>query len=233
ASFNQTCYSVGVKASLIIHERIRSPRARVGVIAFGLLLLPSLSYGSEYCTKEQYEHDRAFIESALAAGTLAKGPKGLRESMLVHEGFWFDMNYPEQIAFMQRFECAAAGLSGKHFLYMDVRSLANGRLLATWTLGQLKPVEGSPITPTEPGNSESVDENHIGLTGEARTAFINSALDACNKSSPTFCSCYANAMADSLSMAELKQMSTAGNEEDRGIAFRPKLEAAARRCRTN
>ena len=83
--------------------------------------------------------------------------------------------------------------------------------------------------------SEGVDENRIGLTGEARTAFINSALDACNKSSPspTFCSCYANAMADSLSMTELKQMSAAGNEEASVIAFRPKLEAAARRCRTN
>ena len=79
------------------------------------MLLPSLAYGSDYCTKEQYEHDRAFIESAIAAGTLAKGPKGLRESMLVQEGFWFDMNYAEQIAFMQRFECATAGLSGKSF----------------------------------------------------------------------------------------------------------------------
>ena len=199
------------------------------------MLLPSLAYGSDYCTKERYEHDRAFIESAIAAGTLAKGPNGLRESMLVQEGFWFDIDYAQQIAFMQRFECAAAGLSGKNFLYLDVRSLANGRLLATWTLGVLKPAEGGPTTPTKPGMSESVDENRIGLTGEARTAFINSALDACNKSSPspTFCSCYANAMADSLSMTELKQMSAAGNEEASVIAFRPKLEAAARRCRTN
>ena len=73
------------------------------------MLLPSLAYASDYCTKEQYEHDRAFIESAITAGTLAKGPKGLRDLMLVQEGFWFDMDYPEQIAFMQRFECAAAG----------------------------------------------------------------------------------------------------------------------------
>ena len=200
------------------------------------MLLPSLAYGSDYCTKEQYEHDRAFIENAIATGTLAKGPKGLRESMLVQEGFWFGMNYAEQIAFMQRFECAAAGLSGKTFLYMDVRSLANGRLMATWTLGVLKPAEGGPTSPpTKPGMSESVDENRIGLTGEARAAFIRSALDACNKSSPspTFCSCYANAMADRLSMTELKQMSSAGNGEASVIAFRSKLEAAARRCRTN
>ena len=154
--------------------------------------------------------------------------------MLVHEGFWFDMNYPEQIAFMQRFECAAAGTSGKHLLYMDVRSLATGRLLATWTLGVLKPAEGS-YDPTKPEMSEGVDENHLGLTGEARTAFINSAIDACNKSSasPTYCSCYANAMADSLSIKELKEMSAAGNQEAGMTALRPKLEAASRRCPTN
>ena len=136
----------------------------------GLTVTPSLACASDYCTKEQYERDRAFVESAITAGTLAKGPKGLRDSMLVHEGFWFDMNYPEQIAFMQRFECAAAGTSGKHLLYMDVRSLATGRLLATWTLGVLKPAEGS-YDPTKPEMSEGVDENHLGLTGEARTAW--------------------------------------------------------------
>ena len=100
----------------------------------GLSVIPSLACASDYCTKEQYERDRAFVESAVTAGTLAKGPKGLRDSMLVHEGFWFDMNYPEQIAFMQRFECAAAGTSGKHLLYMDV-----GRLPPEgyWRLGRL------------------------------------------------------------------------------------------------
>jgi len=97
----------------------------------------------------------------------------------------------------------------------------------------LKPAEGS-YYPTNPENkpemSEGVDENRIGLTGEARTAFINSAIDACNKSStsPTYCSCYANAMADSVSTKELKEMS--GNQEAGMSALRPKLEAAARRC---
>ena len=99
---------------------------------------------SEECTKEKSEDDRAFIESAISAGTLAKGPKGLRDSMLIQDGFWFDMNYLEQIAFMQRFECAASAGSGKKLLYMDVRSLATGKLLATWTLGVLKPAEERP-----------------------------------------------------------------------------------------
>ena len=54
---------------------------------------------------------------------------------------WFKMNYPEQIAFMQSFECAMRWSGGKHLLYMDVRSLATGKLLATWTLGVLKPTE--------------------------------------------------------------------------------------------
>ena len=76
------------------------------------------------------------------------------------------------------------------------------------------------------------DENRIGLTGEARAAFIKSAIDECRSksASPTFCSCYANAMADSLSIKELKETSAAGNREAAMIALRPKLEAAAKRC---
>ena len=48
------------------------------------------------------------------------------------------------------------------------------------------------------------------------SAFINSAIDACNKSSasPTYCSCYANAMADSLSIERVKR--DVGCREPRG-----------------
>jgi hypothetical protein len=89
---------------------------------------------------------------------------------------WLGMNYPKQIAFMQSFECAMAGLSGKHLLYMDVRSLATGGLLATWTLGVLKPAE-EPHDVTIPGTPEVMaDENRIGLTGEARATFIQVPL---------------------------------------------------------
>ena len=76
------------------------------------------------------------------------------------------MNYPQQIAFMQRFECAAGGLSGKHLRHTDVRSLATGRLLAIWTLGTLKPADGSRDS-TNPGTSAPLEgENRIGLTGK-------------------------------------------------------------------
>ena len=193
------------------------------IICIGLLLSLSAA-ASEECTKEKSEDDRAFIESAMSAGTLAKGPKGLRNSMLIHDGFWFDMNYLEQIVFMQRFECAASAGSGKKLLYMDVRSLGTGRLLATWTLGVLKPGEGRPAT-NNPEMSDGIeDNNHIGLTGEARAAFIKSAIDECNKktTSSTYCSCYANAIADSVSVKELME----------GMAaLRPKADAAAKSCR--
>ena len=192
-------------------------------ICVGLLLSLSAA-ASEECTKEKSEDDRAFIESAMSAGTLAKGPKGLRDSMLIQDGFWFDMNYLEQIVFMQRFECAASAGSGKKLLYMDVRSLGTGRLLATWTLGVLKPGEGRPAT-NNPEMSDGIeDNNHIGLTGEARAAFIKSAIDECNKktTSSTYCSCYANAIADSVSVKELME----------GMAaLRPKADAAAKSCR--
>ena len=90
---------------------------------------------------------------------------------------------------------------------MDVRSLATGKLLATWTLGALKPAEERPDV-TNPGRSGVMeDENRIGLTGEGRAAFIKSAIEECNRrSAPLNCSCYANAMADSLSIKELKRL---------------------------
>jgi hypothetical protein len=74
------------------------------------------------------------------------------------------------------------------------------------------------------------DENRIGLTGEGRAAFIKSAIEECNRQSASVnCSCYANAMADSLSIKELKEAS-ALNRTAGTSALRPKLEAAAKRC---
>ena len=111
-------------------------------LLLGATLISSHIAASEYCSKEQYQRDRALIESAISAGTIVKGPKGLRESILVQESMWFGMNYPQQIDFMQSFECSMSGTSGKTLLYMDVRSLGTGKLLATWMLGALKPSDG-------------------------------------------------------------------------------------------
>jgi len=197
-----------------------------------LTLCSSLVVASEYCTKEQYERDRAFIDSAISAGTLVKGPKGLRDSILIDEGMSFDMNYLKQTAFMQSYECATAD--------MDLRSLATGQLLATWALGVLKPAEGV-TNRGRPGTSkgdsgtsqDTEDQNRIGLTGEARAAFIKSTIDVCNgKAAPTYCSCYANALADSVSIKELKEPAPE-NREAAISALRPKIEEAARRCQTN
>jgi hypothetical protein len=107
----------------------------------GLTLWSNLGPASEYCTKEQYESDVALIKSAIGSGTIIKGPATLRDSILVQESMWFGMNYPKQIAFMQSFDCANSGPSGKQLLYVDVRSLSTGKLLATWLLGTLKPAE--------------------------------------------------------------------------------------------
>jgi hypothetical protein len=223
----------------ITGERIRLPRPRVGVAVLGLTLLSSFASASEYCTKEQYQHDHELIENATKSGTLVEGPKGLRDSILVQEGMWFGMNYPQQIAFMQSFECSVAGLSGKHLLVMDVRSLATGRLLATWFAGTLKPTEAPPTresqAPTNSGAPEGAeDENPVGLTGEARSNFIKATMDECNRRSnspqPTYCSCFANDMADNVSIKELKEISAPGNQQAGMIALRPKIEAAAKRC---
>ena len=220
------------------------PLKSIAAICLYVALVSSAT-ASEYCTKEQYQHDHELIESATKSGMLVEGPKGLRDSILVQEGMWFGMNYPRQIAFMQSFECSIAGLSGKHLLVMDVRSLATGNLLATWFAGTLKPAEGphdltnrpvqEPPDVTNPGTSEvTEDENRIGLTGEARAAFIKFATDACNKRGESInCYCYANAMADIASIKELKEASAPGTQEAATITLRPKMDAAAKRCLTN
>jgi hypothetical protein len=223
------------------------PKSITAAICLGLTLVSSSAAASEYCTKEQYESDVALIKGAINAGTIVKGPATLRDSILVQESMWFGMNYPKQIAFMQSFDCANGGPSGKHVLYVDVRSLATGRLLANWFAGALKPTEephdqpNPGMKPTEephdltnPGTSQGMeDENRIGLTGEARAAFINSAIDNCKTASSAYCSCYANAMADSVTIKELKDLSIPGNREAGMIALRPKIDAAAKRCLTN
>ena len=201
-------------------------------ICVGLLLSLSAA-ASDYCTKERYARDHAMIADAFTRGALFKGPKGLRDSILIQEGEWYKMDYPQQSAFMQSFECDLAGGSNKQLLYMDVRSLATGRLLATWTLGVLKPAEERPAVTNPESSGTMEDENRIGLTGEGRAAFIKSAIEECNRRSASVnCSCYANAMADSLSIKELKEAS-ALNRTAATSALRPKLEAAAKRCVTN
>jgi hypothetical protein len=214
----------------------------------GLVLLSS-AVASEYCTKGQYQQDRTLIDNAIKTGTLVKGPKAFRDSILIEEGMWFGMNYPEQIAFMQSFECSIGG-GKKHFLYMDVRSLATGKLLATWTLGTLKPAEEArkpttpgvsgaiegedPINQIKPGMSGAMqDENRIGLTGDVRAAFIKYAINECSKvsNSSSICSCSANAMADRLTIKELKEASA--NRGAGMSALWPKLAAARKPCLTN
>jgi hypothetical protein len=206
---------------------------KVSAMFLGLMLLSSAA-ASEYCTKEQYQGDHAIIDDAIKTGTIVKGPKAFRDSILVEEGTWFGMNYPKQIAFVQSLECAWGGTGGRRLLYLDVRSLGTGRLLATWIAGVLKPAEERPDL-TNPGMSGVMeDENRFGLTGEGRAAFIKSVIEECNQRSAQInCSCYANAMADNLSIKELKEVSALGNRDVATTALRPKLEAAAKRCPTN
>ena len=200
---------------------------RVGVAALGLTLLSSGAHATDYCTKEQYERDRHRITDALSKGTLVKGPERVRDSILISEDEWYKLNYPEQIALMQAYECFMG--RGKQFLYLDVRSLSTGKLLATWKLGALEPTNGGH-DPNSSGASQG--DSGIGITGATRTDFIKSVIEGCRakSASPTFCSCYGNALADSLSVEELKEASTTANREATMAALRPKLEAAAKRC---
>jgi hypothetical protein len=74
----------------------------------------------------------------------------------------------------------------------------------------------------------------VGLTGQGRAAFIKSTTEECNKRSATIdCLCYANAVADYISIDELEEASGLKNQEAAITALRPKLEAAAKSCLKN
>jgi hypothetical protein len=201
------------------------------VLVLGLTLGANIASATGYCTGDQYERDRAFMENATSSGWLAKGPKGVRDSILIKEGEWYKMNYLQQIAFMQALECSMAGSSGKQLLYMDVRSLETGSLLATWSLGTLEPTRGAiPQTNLE-GSTDTQDSKRVGLTGHRRAAFIKSTADECNKrAAKVDCSCYAKAVADYITIEELEEASGLKTKEAPIVALRPKLEAAAKSC---
>jgi hypothetical protein len=104
-----------------------------------LLISGHVAVASEYCSKEQYQRDRALIENAISAGTIVKGPKGLRDSVLVSREHvvWDELPSTDRLHAIFRMRHERAG--GKKLLYMDVRSLATGKLFATWAAGVLKP----------------------------------------------------------------------------------------------
>ena len=90
-------------------------------------------------------------------------------------------------------------------------------------------------------------ENHKkGLTGKARSAFVESAVDACLKTQSAapenqglsvfvisqYCTCNANGMADSLSVNELKALVTMIDRETAVAAMQPKMDTIAEQCRS-
>jgi hypothetical protein len=85
-------------------------------------------------------------------------------------------------------------------------------------------------------------DDATGLTGAARSTFVESALGGCLKKqnenpasklvSPSvisqYCACYANGVADRISIHELKAMATTSTQM--ASMFQPKVEAAAKPC---
>ena len=145
----------------------------------------------------------------------------------MEESDWFQKNYLKQVAFMQSYECSVG--RGKKFLYLDIRSLSTGKLLATWRLGALEPVNGVP----NPNSNVSEGDYGVGESGQTSTDFVHSVIEGCRSQSgsSTFCSCYAKALENSLSIEELKQASSAASPDAALASLRPKMEAAAKRCR--
>jgi hypothetical protein len=91
------------------------------------------------------------------------------------------------------------------------------------------------------------DDNHPGLTGTTRSTFVEGATGTCLKKangdpankgiSPSilsqYCSCYANLLADSVSIKELKALSHAESDGVRLAMVQPQIDAAANHCLPN
>ena len=86
------------------------------------------------------------------------------------------------------------------------------------------------------GAAATEDEDRIGLTGETRANLIKAFIERCRSSlgDPTFCRCYADALADNVSVKELNEISASLNQQAAvETILRPKMETAAKRCKTN
>lgn len=75
------------------------------------------------------------MSAAFGAGILVNDPGG-NADILIDRAFWYRMDYPAKVAFMERFTCAVVG-PGKALSSINVKSKQSGRVLATWRLGQL------------------------------------------------------------------------------------------------
>src|SRR3974377_1215475 len=85
------------------------------------------------------------------------------------------------------------------------------------------------------------DDNHPGLSGTMRSTFVEGAIGTCLKKangdpankgiSPSiisqYCNCYANLLADSVSIKELKALSHAESDAVRLTMAQPQIDAAA------
>jgi hypothetical protein len=88
----------------------------------------------------------------------------------------------------------------------------------------------------------TTENDQVGLTGKARSAFVESSVDACltqnndpaNKDIPAwkitkYCNCYSSTLADNVSRNELRSLPT--NDQSRWLgAMQPKIDAAADSC---
>jgi hypothetical protein len=85
------------------------------------------------------------------------------------------------------------------------------------------------------------NDNKVGLVGPARSSFVKGVADSCLReqnrkplpisasSVAQYCKCYANGLADRLSVSQLNAQEKMG-ERERGAAMKPIVESAAKPC---
>lgn len=82
------------------------------------------------CSEKTYQHAHAKIILAFGTGVLQNDPGG-GVSVLVADGYWRRMTFPEKTRFAEEIVCATAG-TGKGLSGLTLKSLSSGKVVGEW-----------------------------------------------------------------------------------------------------
>jgi len=95
-----------------------------------LTLVGALRAQAYDCSEKAYQHAHAKIVLAFGTGVLQNDPSG-GVSVLVADGYWRGLTFPEKVRFAEEIVCATAGV-GKGLSGLSLKSLSTGKVIGEW-----------------------------------------------------------------------------------------------------
>ena len=108
-------------------------RATVALIALIAGTAPAVAFD---CNAANHAAAYAKMDRAFKSGRLQTSPGGGGLAVLVADGLWHSMNYPQKQRFAEELTCAVAGV-GKGITEMRFKSLQTGKTIGEWKLTTL------------------------------------------------------------------------------------------------